>query len=939
MNYPNPLFWSQNQVQAWLHSLGFAKYAKTFADNKINGEALLELNYLYLAQLDIKTIGDRVKIDAAISKLRHDHFQLSKLYIPPDNFPKNPNPRKPPFNNHNYYSQQDSPLDNNYPKKYFYPDSQNDSTNLGKYTPHFKPQPSPLQFSDPNFRPDLRPPFITRVFSESTNTLEFSAASLNNNSSEHNLSQPSSALINHNPSFFDDHLRNLNKPPEQDFKKLEPSDSNQEKKFENEPEPNNPLMSTIAVSGPNNEKKYIPTTASESGKDILYIILGAFGLMGDKDKDRYALFLVSGEKEGARMLSNEELFEMCKSNKLLGKEKFFLKKRHQLTLAPPSAQRDAELQRAIEKLETSLPPPPHSKLPHVYNSYTVRKQHNIDTLNQQPKLPFYMFDSVASPFSIKGSGSAEKIFSFFGQRPPSEQVHRNLEMFFPGNEVKARNSIIRSHMKNVLKKSGKDDYMFSSKSSLNNQINLNTISPMKDIWFESNNSKTPNPYKPNTTKYHEDTSNPNLINNFDLSDSSSFLSSRESTSAFDYKSIIQSNFNTESPQLQFDVMEKISNSNPSKDKLPLDSDDIVPNFQNLRVNISAGIDPHTDESKHIQPRESSMLKRRSASDLNQIETTFSQHLPTANNSLNTNAFKDTLDVSHNLFEQPGVKNWIKGAPIASGSFGSVFYGIHTQTGIIMAVKQVDLPSADIHTDPRKHKMVKALKSEIELLRTFQHRNIVRYLGCESSLESLFIFLEYVPGGSVASALASFGLFPESLVRFYISQTLEGLVYLHGKNVIHCDIKGGNILIDNSGMVKISDFGISKKVDDMISYSNHRASLQGSVFWMAPEIVKDSRYTIKCDIWSLGCLVIEMLTGKHPYPEYDQLQALLKIGQKNKPTIPTNISDDTKDFIEKCLAIDIDERPTAELLLEHPFIKNSFHSDNPHSAHKSSEQEQ
>ncbi|OLY83482.1 Protein kinase byr2 [Smittium mucronatum] len=237
----------------------------------------------------------------------------------------------------------------------------------------------------------------------------------------------------------------------------------------------------------------------------------------------------------------------------------------------------------------------------------------------------------------------------------------------------------------------------------------------------------------------------------------------------------------------------------------------------------------------------------------------------------------------------------------------------------MAVKQVDLPSADLESDPRKHKMVNALKSEIRLLQTFEHKNIVQYLGYESTPESLFIFLEYVPGGSVSSALMSFGSFPESLVKFYISQTLEGLVYLHERDVIHCDIKGGNVLIDNSGMVKISDFGISKKVDEVMFSANNRASLQGSVFWMAPEIVKDSNYTKKCDIWSLGCLSIEMITGKHPYPEYDQFQALLKIGQKKRPMIPENISRNAMDFIDKCLSIDLELRPSAKELLEHPFI--------------------
>ncbi|CAG8684073.1 6167_t:CDS:2, partial [Scutellospora calospora] len=114
------------------------------------------------------------------------------------------------------------------------------------------------------------------------------------------------------------------------------------------------------------------------------------------------------------------------------------------------------------------------------------------------------------------------------------------------------------------------------------------------------------------------------------------------------------------------------------------------------------------------------------------------------------------------------------------------------------------------------------------------------------------------------------------------------------------IKGGNILVDNKGRIKISDFGISKKVEDQIRASIVvRPSLQGSIFWMAPEVVKQTAYTSKADIWSLGCLIVEMFTGTHPFPEYNQMQAMFKIGTEScAPEIPKNVSDDAKDFLKK-----------------------------------------
>ena len=136
----------------------------------------------------------------------------------------------------------------------------------------------------------------------------------------------------------------------------------------------------------------------------------------------------------------------------------------------------------------------------------------------------------------------------------------------------------------------------------------------------------------------------------------------------------------------------------------------------------------------------------------------------------------------------------------------------------------------------------------------------------------------MPGGSVATLLKNYGAFEEALVRNFVRQILQGLNYLHEREIIHRDIKGGNILVDNKGGIKISDFGISKKVEDSILTNArvHRPSLQGSVFWMAPEVVKQTSYTLKADIWSVGCLVVEMLTGEHPWAQLTQMQAIFKV---------------------------------------------------------------
>lgn len=148
----------------------------------------------------------------------------------------------------------------------------------------------------------------------------------------------------------------------------------------------------------------------------------------------------------------------------------------------------------------------------------------------------------------------------------------------------------------------------------------------------------------------------------------------------------------------------------------------------------------------------------------------------------------------------------------------------------MAVKQVELSAGSVKSEDRKKSMLSALEHEIELLKELQHENIVQYLGksslrwkqCghwphhqDSSVDTnhLNIFLEYVPGGSVAALLNNYGAFEEGLVRNFVRQILTGLNYLHMRGIVHRDIKGANILVDNKGGIKISDFGISKKVEN------------------------------------------------------------------------------------------------------------------------------
>ena len=166
-------------------------------------------------------------------------------------------------------------------------------------------------------------------------------------------------------------------------------------------------------------------------------------------------------------------------------------------------------------------------------------------------------------------------------------------------------------------------------------------------------------------------------------------------------------------------------------------------------------------------------------------------------------------------------------------------------------------------DERKLKSeINRLKIEIKILKALSHENIVKYYGLKIKEveKEVDILLEYVPGGSLKAVLSQYGNFDEKLVAIYTYQILNALIYLHSKGIIHRDIKGANILIDVDGTIKLTDFSTSKKdIDGLTS-----RSLKGTPNWMAPEIVLRNGHGPKVDIWSLGCVIIELMTGIPPF---------------------------------------------------------------------------
>ncbi|XP_061355093.1 mitogen-activated protein kinase kinase kinase 3-like [Gastrolobium bilobum] len=259
--------------------------------------------------------------------------------------------------------------------------------------------------------------------------------------------------------------------------------------------------------------------------------------------------------------------------------------------------------------------------------------------------------------------------------------------------------------------------------------------------------------------------------------------------------------------------------------------------------------------------------------------------------------------------------WKKGKLLGRGTFGHVYLGFNSDSGHLCAIKEVRVVS----DDQTSKECLKQLNQEISLLSQLSHPNIVQYYESDLGEEALSVYLEYVSGGSIHKLLQQYGAFKEPVIQNYTRQIVSGLAYLHGRNTVHRDIKGANILVDPNGEIKLADFGMAKH----INASSSMLSFKGSPYWMAPEVVMNTNgYSLPVDIWSLGCTILEMAISKPPWSQYEGVAAIFKIGNsKDMPEIPDNLSNDAKNFIKLCLQRDPSARPTAQMLLDHPFIRD------------------
>ncbi|KAL0905629.1 hypothetical protein M5K25_024064 [Dendrobium thyrsiflorum] len=249
--------------------------------------------------------------------------------------------------------------------------------------------------------------------------------------------------------------------------------------------------------------------------------------------------------------------------------------------------------------------------------------------------------------------------------------------------------------------------------------------------------------------------------------------------------------------------------------------------------------------------------------------------------------------------------WTLGPAIGRGATAIVSLAADANSGDLFAVKSSHVSRSAL------------LEKERSILSSLSFPHIISCLGSTVSGEFYHLFLELAGGGALSDHA---GHLEELKIRSFTRQILLALRYLHSNGIVHCDVKGRNVLVGSDGKIKLGDFGCARRIGEGLA--------MGTPAFMAPEVVRGEEQGIASDVWSLGCTVVEMATGKSPWPDADDpVAAIHRIGfTSDVPVMPEWASEEAKDFVWKCFRRDPKERWTAEQLLSHPFVAEAENAD-------------
>jgi mitogen-activated protein kinase kinase 1 len=341
-------------------------------------------------------------------------------------------------------------------------------------------------------------------------------------------------------------------------------------------------------------------------------------------------------------------------------------------------------------------------------------------------------------------------------------------------------------------------------------------------------------------------------------------------------------------------------------------DNININNINEAENLKYSLDQNSKlESKNI---ESSLILKQKFNKMNESQISYDASNMSINHLNDHNKIKKKKKLS--LYDLQ------KLALLGAGSSGEVYLVQDTETKKKLALKTVK------YTEDEKTK--NQLETEVKLS-TIKHENIIRIYATYFLKGKINFVMEYMDRGTIADLLKKVKKIPEKFVGLITYQVVKGMAYCQKeKRIIHRDLKPSNILVNSKGEIKISDFGVSTIVES--SWAQKKTMI-GTYIYMAPERIDADIYYINCDVWSLGIIVMECILGYYPYIIYNNnvlpntVWIVHDLIENNPvPKLDENIySQELIDFSNQCLTKDIKKRPTAEKLLNHPFLQRYANS--------------